>query len=314
MFMLKLKRYIKKSESKISNEEKALIINNIIKKYEYTNISLCSCLALNEKTYYNNRNLKEKKDKYKPIKDSMFSIREEYECYGAHRMHDEILKRNFIISYPTFFNLYQKLNFSLKPKKKNNNSGYSCEVPAQANLLKYLPEINTSKVLCTDGVEMKAGGRSIHFAFVMNLATRFILCHHYSYSENGQLYRELLNKLSECLPNAKGFILHTDQGSCFTSKAFNEQATNMGLTLSKSAKGTPTDNEILENFHGILKREIYNGKRFHSPEELIKKVNDYVTFYNYKRASYKEKNTPIERLKVNFTELYNSLKLQPENS
>lgn len=176
--------------------------------------------------------------------------------------------------------------------------------------MKGLKEIIPSKILCTDGVEMKVNGKPIHFAFIINPATRYIVCYHYSYKDDSELYRELLNKLSLCIPDTKGYILHTDQGSCFTSQAYHEQTKAMGIILSMSSKGTPTDNAILENFHGILKREIYNNVRYSSVAELIKTVDEYILYYNYKRCSYKEKNTPFERLITKTKDLFSALRFQ----
>lgn len=198
---------------------------------------------------------------------------------------------------------------TLSPKKKGFKTS-PAQIQPQPNLVKELNTVIPSKILCTDGVEMKAGGKTVHFAFIINPATRYIVCYHYSYKDDSELYRELLNKLSLSLPDANKYILHTDQGSCFTSKAFYEQTKAMGIILSMSAKGTPTDNAVLENFHGILKREIYNNVRYGSAEELIKTVDKFISYYNYKRCSYKEKNTPFERLVTQTKDLFSALRFQ----
>lgn len=263
---------------------------------------------MNEKTYYNNKTFQVKEDKHKAIKHEILAIRKEHLKYGSHRIFDELIRRNYHISYQTCFNLYTKLKLTLPPKKRRFKSR-PAQIPPQPNLVKGLKEF-PSKILCTDGVEMKVGGKPIHFAFVINPETRYIICYHYSYKDDSELYRTLLNKLSLCIPNTNGYILHTDQGSCFTSKAYYKQTTEMGIKLSMSAKGTPTDNAILENFHGILKREIYNNVRYSSAEELIKAVDDFIFYYNYKRCSYKEKNTPFERLKTKTKDLFSALYFQ----
>ena len=264
---------------------------------------------MNEKTYYNNKVSQTKEDKYVSLKNEMFAIREEHKKYGCHRIFDELIRRNYHISYQTCFNIYTKLNLALQSKKRHYKNK-PAQIPPQPNLVKGLKEVIPSKILCTDGVEMKVGGKTIHFAFIINPETRYIICYHYSYKDDSELYRELLNKLSLCLPNTKGYILHTDQGSCFTSKAFFEQVKSMGIILSMSAKGTPTDNAVLENFHGILKREIYNNVRYGSAEELIKTVDKFIYYYNYKRCSYKEKNTPYERLVTQTKDLFSALRFQ----
>ena len=43
------------------------------------------------------------------------------------------------------------------------------------------------------------------------------------------------------------------------------------------------DNEPMEGFWGVLKREMYYGKRFTSKEELIQSIQDYIEYYNNRR-------------------------------
>lgn len=47
------------------------------------------------------------------------------------------------------------------------------------------------------------------------------------------------------------------------------------------------DNGPMEGFLGILKREMYYGKRFTSKEELIQSIQDYIEYYNNRRLQRK---------------------------
>ena len=47
------------------------------------------------------------------------------------------------------------------------------------------------------------------------------------------------------------------------------------------------DNGPMEGFWGILKREMYYGKRFTSNEELIQSIQDYIEYYNNRRLQRK---------------------------
>ena len=40
-----------------------------------------------------------------------------------------------------------------------------------------------------------------------------------------------------------------------------------------------TDNGVMEGFWGILKREMYYGKKFESREELEKAITEYIDYY-----------------------------------
>ena len=45
-------------------------------------------------------------------------------------------------------------------------------------------------------------------------------------------------------------ILHSDQGSVYASKSFNELLPMYGITRSMSRAGTPTDNAAMEAING----------------------------------------------------------------
>lgn len=52
-------------------------------------------------------------------------------------------------------------------------------------------------------------------------------------------------------------ILHSDQGSVYTSKAFNEMLPAYNIIRSMSRAGTPTDNGAMEAINGWMKAEIF---------------------------------------------------------
>jgi len=47
----------------------------------------------------------------------------------------------------------------------------------------------------------------------------------------------------------QGCILHSDQGSVYTSYAYQKSVKEKGITISMSRKGTPTDNSPIETFY-----------------------------------------------------------------
>lgn len=80
-------------------------------------------------------------------------------------------------------------------------------------------------------------------------------------------------------------VLHTDQGSVYASKSFNELLPMYNITRSMSRAGTPTDNGAMEAINGWIKEELYSD--FHIKGEDVKQeIDDYVRFYNEERPAY----------------------------
>ena len=103
-----------------------------------------------------------------------------------------------------------------------------------------------------------------------------------------ETYINGLNKLIEKKKEYKELkmILHTDQGSVYSSKSFNELLPLYNITHSMSRAGTPTDNSQIEAINGWIKEELFNDFKIKEKEDPIKCVEDYISFFNNERPSY----------------------------
>ena len=79
-------------------------------------------------------------------------------------------------------------------------------------------------------------------------------------------------------------ILHSDQGSQFTSKAFGEFCESVHVTQSMSKAGYPYDNAPMECYFNTLKNECTNLHDFKTEESLYQTVEEFAYVkYNYVR-------------------------------
>jgi len=85
-------------------------------------------------------------------------------------------------------------------------------------------------------------------------------------------------------PVTKGCILHSDRGSQYCSQEYRALAKAHGFISSMSRKGNCWDNAPMESFWGKLKQEWLNDQHFHTREEAVSAVFEYIwIFYNRKR-------------------------------
>jgi putative transposase len=99
----------------------------------------------------------------------------------------------------------------------------------------------------------------------------------------------------------KGLLGHSDQGSQYTSYEYVETALEMGLILSYSSPGTPTENPGQESFFGRFKDE--NKDLFleiESFEELKKLISKRISYYNKKRLHTSLKLQSPKKFTMNF--------------
>ena len=80
-------------------------------------------------------------------------------------------------------------------------------------------------------------------------------------------------------------VLHTDQGSVYSSKEFNDVLPLFNITRSMSRAGTPTDNAAMESINGWIKAELKED--FHLiGDDVEREIEEYIRFYNEERPAY----------------------------
>ena len=115
---------------------------------------------------------------------------------------------------------------------------------------------------------------------------------HYRYKKPGDPYRIYPNLLLTGLIELKKknpdleMVLHTDQGSVYSSKSFNELLPLYNIVHSMSRAGTPTDNAAMEAINGWIKAEIFNDFHLTSNENITYEVEKYIRFFNEERPAY----------------------------
>ena len=94
----------------------------------------------------------------------------------------------------------------------------------------------------------------------------------------------------------KGLILHSDQGSPYTSKAFTDFCEEHDLTQSMSEAGCPYDNAPMERYFNTLKNEEIYLHEYRDEKSLYRAVEHFAyTTYNHVRSHpYNGYLTPFE--------------------
>lgn len=89
-----------------------------------------------------------------------------------------------------------------------------------------------------------------------------------------------------------GIILHSDQGTQYTSRAFVEFCESVNIAQSLSRSGYPYDNALMERYFNTLKNECINLYEFATEETLYQKVEEfsYVDYNHIKMLDYYKKN------------------------
>lgn len=96
-----------------------------------------------------------------------------------------------------------------------------------------------------------------------------------------------LKKLDAFQENPDAYLEKHKQRWHYQHRLWVKSLKQHRIFQSMSRKATCADNAAMENFFGLLKQEMYHGEELVSYEELKRKVERYVHYYNHERIKQK---------------------------
>ena len=142
--------------------------------------------------------------------------------------------------------------------------------------------------IVSDMTAFRVKGIYYELTLYMDLWNNEILSHSLSSKRGDRMtYISGLNALIELKKQHPEYkmILHSDQGSVYASKNYNDLLGPCGIIHSMSRAGTPTDNAAMESINGWIKSELFTD--FHlQGEDVPEEIEAYIKFFNEERPAY----------------------------
>lgn len=176
--------------------------------------------------------------------------------------------------------------------KKRKQTGQPSQAAEHLLLRQFNAEAPLQK-LVTDITYLPFGGKMLYLSSILDLYNGEIVAYSIADKQDTSFVLDTLNQL----PNKPGIMLHSDQGSVYTSQAYQEAVKEKGITMSMSRKGTPADNARIESFHSTLKSETFYLEGFTNTTTaiVVQTIRDYINYYNSIRIQTKLNNqSPVE--------------------
>lgn len=264
--------------------------------------------------YWQKRLNKPNKDIEIEIEKKILKIRKDNPNYGYRRITAMLKRSGLIINKKKVQRLVQKLKLQVKSysRKSRKYSSYKGQVgKISDNKIKrnFKVEKPYTKIT-TDTTEFKyfekdkSGTYQVKKLYLnpyLDMYNSEILSYEISKHPTIEPILKALDKAIKITNKSKEErIFHSDQGWAYQTKQYTSRLETKGITQSMSRKGNCLDNSPMENFFGILKQEIYYGRKFYSYEHLKQTIEEFIKYYNEERI--KEKLgylSPIEYRKKN---------------
>jgi len=187
---------------------------------------------------------------------------------------------------------YKRMARWTKKKDKGKpDSGYP-------NLIKGSCPVRPKIIYVGDFTRLSWNGKIIYLATFMDLFTREIVG--WSISTR-HTYDLIQNAFKEALTYfGRPQIIHTDQGSEYTSKEYAKLMTNLDIKISMSKKGSPWENGYQESWYDNFKTDLgLEFERFEGVGEFTEAIHKTINYYNNQRIHLSLKTSPT-KFKQNF--------------
>ncbi len=238
-----------------------------------------------------------KPDKYEELKNVITQIFKEHKGrYGYRRITAELHNRGYKTNHKLVLKLMKQCGLKCEIRRKRYRS-YKGDVGKVApNILQR--NFNSTKPLMklvTDVTEFNVGNEKVYLSPILDLYNGEIIAYDISLHPTFSQTMRMLDSAFSVIPDKTGAILHSDQGWQYQMKQYQNRLREKGLVQSMSRKGNCLDNSVIENFFGILKSEMFYGHKFGSSYELMKKIDEYIYYYNNERIKLKLKGmSPVQ--------------------
>lgn len=133
-----------------------------------------------------------------------------------------------------------------------------------------------------------------YLSTIKDLYDGFIVAHQVSSNNSIQLVTNTLKQATQKEHITHELILHSDQGTQYSSSLYFDLTHEFHITPSMSRRGNCWDNAPMENFFSHLKEEYLRHVRNPTLEQVRHLVDEYIYFYNYERIQLKTRQTPYE--------------------
>lgn len=124
-------------------------------------------------------------------------------------------------------------------------------------------------------------GKFLYLATTMDLFTREIVGAAAMSNHSVPLVLQAL--FAALLNHPRPNLFHSDNGREYGSRIFVRALTELGITISRSAKASPWQNGYQESFYSQFKVDLGDPERFKTLGELVYEIHRLIWDYNYRR-------------------------------
>ena len=222
------------------------------------------------------------------VKEKIEKVWNDHPSYGHKRLAIELkINRKRISRVMKKFGL-KPYRRHRKPFKRSNTSIYD----KYQNLLPITLLTRINQIWVTDFTYLWYRNKFIYVATVIDIWNREVVGACVLTNHSGALTVQAM--VGALMDHPKPDIIHSDQGSEYTSEIYTDFCNSSGIKISMSEKGSPWQNGYQESFYDKFKIDLGDPNRFETLGELVYEIYRTIYVYNTTRIHSVLKMSPRE--------------------
>ena len=266
-------------------------------KEKYPIVFLCQLMGVSKSGYYKWKNRQGVLNRYEQDRQLLTKLLSEqhkkHPSHGYHMLADDVFQATgWIFSHNLAHKCCKYAGIQSKARKyryKKKDDEENVEFPNEVN--GNWSATGPTQIVVSDMTVIKNKGRNWEWTLLVDTFNNEILAHQATpvqgdtkpYYHCLEALKKLAGKKNE--EQTPQVVLHTDQGSVYSSQAFRQAHEHYNILRSMSKVGTPTDNAIIEALNGWIKEELYLDFSLETAEDVPKLLDEYVYYFNNRRPA-----------------------------
>ena len=266
-------------------------------KEKYPIVFLCQLMGVSKSGYYKWKNRQGVLNRYEQDRQLLTKLLSEqhkkHSSHGYHMLADDVFQATgWIFSHNLAHKCCKYAGIQSKARKyryKKKDDEENVEFPNEVN--GNWNATGPTQIVVSDMTVIKNKGRNWEWTLLVDTFNNEILAHQATpvqgdtkpYYHCLEALKKLAGKKNE--EQTPQVVLHTDQGSVYSSQAFRQAHEHYNILRSMSKVGTPTDNAIIEALNGWIKEELYLDFGLETAEDVPKLLDEYVYYFNNRRPA-----------------------------
>jgi transposase InsO family protein len=232
--------------------------------------------------------------------------------YGANRVHAELtMGYGITVGHNAVAMLMQRAGLQGLPGSRRPHRRLVPEYTAADLVDRRFARHEPDQLWVTDITEHRTREGKVYCAVVLDVFSRRVVGWSIDASPTSNLVTSALGMAIDNRSPA-GTVIHSDQGTQFTSWAFTHRARQSGLLPSMGSVGDCFDNAVVESFWARMQVELLDRHRWRTRIELANAIFEYLEIFHnrQRRHSALGMRTPIEYERIHHDNQPRSLQNQ----